>query len=90
VALPIDMQYWVFANKAPGTYEDSDWDMTTILANQRYYFTRDERNRSSVVAGASHTCGSMVIPISADAGLANGKTIQNQKSNTNTHAVALR
>jgi len=51
MTLPTDRKYWVFANNRAGTYEDSDWDMTTILANHRYYFSRDERNRSKVAVG---------------------------------------
>lgn len=51
MGLPTDVSYWVFANYGAGTYEDSDWDMTTILANRRYYFARTERNRANVKAG---------------------------------------
>lgn len=51
MTLPSDRSYWAFANYGAGTYEDSDWDMTTILANRRYYFKRDERNRSNVGVG---------------------------------------
>lgn len=39
------------SNYGAGTYEDSDWDITTILANRRYYFKRDERNRANVAIG---------------------------------------
>jgi len=38
-----ERSYWVFANKEPGAYGDSDWDMSTILDSGRYYFRLEER-----------------------------------------------
>lgn len=43
--------YWIFANKAEGEYEDSDWDTSTILKTKHYYFREDEKNRSKVKEG---------------------------------------
>lgn len=43
--------YWVFSNYPAGRYENSDWDMFTILRTMRYYFKDKERNRSAVKVG---------------------------------------
>jgi hypothetical protein len=45
------IDYWIFSNYPAGTYEDSDWDMSTILRKHQYYFKEPERNRSGVKAG---------------------------------------
>jgi len=43
--------YWIFANKAIGEYEDSDWDTSTILRTKHYYFPENEKNRMKVKEG---------------------------------------
>jgi hypothetical protein len=42
---------WIFSNNRVGSYQDSDWDTSTILKHKRYYFKASEFNRSKVVAG---------------------------------------
>jgi len=34
-------------------YSDSDWDISTILRNKRYYFKQSERNRRKKVQWSS-------------------------------------
>lgn len=29
---------WIFSNNSPGSYEDSDFDTSTILKTKHYYF----------------------------------------------------
>ncbi len=43
--------FWVFSNKSAGTYENSDWDMSTILDRSEYYFAESEGNRAYVRPG---------------------------------------
>jgi hypothetical protein len=42
---------WIFSNKSKGSYEDSDWDTSTILKTKRYYFKTNEPNRTKVEKG---------------------------------------
>ena len=43
--------FWVFSNKSAGTYDNSDWDMSTILYRNEYYFAESEGNRAYVRPG---------------------------------------
>lgn len=43
--------YWVFSNKAEGTYGDTMWDMREILRTNRYSLDRSERNRARIRPG---------------------------------------
>ena len=43
--------YWVFANKPEGTYDDTIWDMATILRTECYPFNEDQPNRAYVKPG---------------------------------------
>ena len=43
--------FWVFSNKSAGTYDNSDWDMSTILDRSEYYFAESEKNRAYVQPG---------------------------------------
>lgn len=45
------MNHWIFSNKVEGRYEDSDWDTSTILQKNRYYFKASESNRAKVSPG---------------------------------------
>lgn len=42
---------WIFSNYWNGYYQDSDWDMSTILRTGHYYFNQKESNRSYVNKG---------------------------------------
>ena len=37
--------FWVFSNKSAGTYDNSDWDMSTILDRSEYYFAESEKKQ---------------------------------------------
>ena len=43
--------FWVFSNKIAGTYNNSDWDMSTIFDRSQYYLAESERNRAYVRLG---------------------------------------
>ena len=43
--------FWVFSNKIAGTYDNSDWDISTILDRSQYYLAESERNRAYVRPG---------------------------------------
>ena len=43
--------YWVFANKPEGTYDDNIWDMSAILRTERYSIYTSEDNRKHVKPG---------------------------------------
>ncbi|MFV1974984.1 MAG: endonuclease NucS domain-containing protein [Candidatus Scalindua sp.] len=43
--------YWIFSNNYEGSYDDSDWDTSTILNTKKYYFKQSEPNRSKVKKG---------------------------------------
>lgn len=42
---------WIFSNYWTGYYQDSDWDISTILKTNHYYFNDKESNRSYVKTG---------------------------------------
>ena len=42
---------WIFSNNIEGSYDDSDWDTTTILKTNMYYFKKNESNRSKIQKG---------------------------------------
>jgi len=42
------MSYWVFSNRRAGEYDGSEWDMSWILENRKYYLEQSERNRANV------------------------------------------
>lgn len=42
---------WIFSNNRIGYYEDSDWDTSTILKTNHYYFKESEPNRYNVKKG---------------------------------------
>lgn len=42
------LNHWIFSNNEIGYYEDSDWDTSTILKTNKYYFKDSEPNRSNV------------------------------------------
>jgi hypothetical protein len=43
--------YWVFSNKPAGEYENSIWDLSTILQTHEYSIKRSEANRANVRPG---------------------------------------
>ena len=43
--------YWCFSNHGRGYYNNSDWDISTIIKSKRYYFNQTERNRGHVSTG---------------------------------------
>jgi len=44
-------KFWVFSNKAPGTYHGNVWDMATTLKTCKYYLKKKEGNCRKVGAG---------------------------------------
>ena len=44
-------KYWCFSNHGPGTYGETDWDISTIIKSKRYYFNQAERNRPNISSG---------------------------------------
>ena len=45
------MNFWCFSNHYVGYYGESDWDTSTILQREQYYFKTRERNRRNVDKG---------------------------------------
>ena len=46
-----NQHYWVFSNNREGYYDNSDWDMATIIRTGKYYFQLSEKNRAEVRSG---------------------------------------